>query len=207
MILRGELAPGERIPEAALAERLGLSRMPIRQSLPMLAKEGLLVSAGARGFAVRSFTPQDCAAAIRLRASLEGLAAKDLAARGASPALLARLAACLAEGDRIFAKRHIVEADEAAYGAMNKRFHDLLVEGAENPLLAELVARCNVVPFVSPGTIAFNRDDLDAAYDYLSYAHRQHHAIVEAITRRDTERAEFLLREHAVTQEKSMWRG
>jgi GntR family transcriptional regulator of vanillate catabolism len=67
-----------------------------------------------------------------------------------------------------------------------------------------MVGRCNVIPFVSPATIAFDRDDLAAVYDFLSYAHRQHHAIVEAIRTRNASRAEFLLREHATTQEASM---
>ena len=204
MILQGELASGERLTEAGLAERLGISRTPIRQSLPALAKEGLLVATGKRGFAVRSFTPQECLDAIRLRAALEGLAARAIAERGAAPDLLARFQACLDEGDAIFAKRRVVESDETRYGAMNDRFHNLLFEGAGNPLLGELAERCRVVPFVSPATIAFDKGNLTSVYDFLSYAHRQHHAIVDALRAGDGGRAEFLLREHAVTQEKSM---
>lgn len=204
MILQGELPSGERLTEAGLAERLGISRTPIRQSLPALAKEGLLVATGKRGFAVRSFTPQECLDAIRLRAALEGLAARAIAERGAALELLGRFEECLEEGDAIFAKRYVVEHDETRYGAMNECFHALLFEGAGNPLLSELAERCRVVPFVSPATIAFDKGDLTSVYDFLSYAHRQHHAIVEAIRAGDGGRAEFLLREHAVTQEKSM---
>jgi len=47
MILQGRLQPAERVPEAELAARLGVSRTPIRQALPALAQEGLLVSASA----------------------------------------------------------------------------------------------------------------------------------------------------------------
>jgi GntR family transcriptional regulator of vanillate catabolism len=204
LILQGVLASGERLTEAGLAERLGSSRTPIRQALPSLAKEGLLVATGKRGFAVRSFSAQECLDAIRLRAALEGLAARSLAERGCDAATLQRFEDILLEGDAIFAKRSLSDSDEAAYGAMNARFHALLIEGAGNELLAELVARCHVVPFVSPSTIAFDRNDLQSAFDLLSYAHRQHHAIVDAIRRRDGSRAEFLLREHAVTQEVSM---
>jgi len=204
MILRGELASGERVTEAALAARLGSSRTPVRQSLPMLAKEGLLVTSGARGFAVRGFTRQECVAALRLRAALEGLAAKESAERGVGPALLDRFEACLRAGDAIFAKRGVAAGDEALYAEMNSRFHDLLLEGAGNRLLSELVGRCNVVPFVSPAAVAFDRTDLRSAYDFLSYAHRQHHAIVDAIRTRDAGRAEFLVREHAMTQEESL---
>ena len=42
MILRGELTPGQRLAEAPLAEMLGMSRTPVRQALPVLAREGLL---------------------------------------------------------------------------------------------------------------------------------------------------------------------
>ncbi|MEA0634218.1 GntR family transcriptional regulator, partial [Xanthomonas campestris pv. campestris] len=55
LILCGTFAPGERITEAALAERLAISRTPIRQALPALCQEGLLVQAGNRGYAVRRF--------------------------------------------------------------------------------------------------------------------------------------------------------
>lgn len=172
--------------------------------MPALAKEGLLVASGARGFEVRSFTARECVEAIRLRAALEGIAARAIAERGAEPELLDRFDASLAEGDAIFAKGDLVESDEARYGAMNQRFHALLLEGSGNPLLSELVARCNVVPFVSPAIMAFDRNDLPNVYNFLSYAQRQHHAIVDAICTRNAIRAEFLLREHAVTQEQSM---
>jgi GntR family transcriptional regulator of vanillate catabolism len=46
MILQGDLTPGQRVPEAAIAARLGMSRTPVRQSLPALAEEGLLVKRG-----------------------------------------------------------------------------------------------------------------------------------------------------------------
>jgi len=204
MILQGVLKSGERLTEAGVAERLGISRTPVRQSLPALAKEGLLVASGARGFAVRGFTPDEAIQALRLRAALEGLAARAVAEAGLGSEMLGRFEACLAEGDAIFAKRRVAEDDEALYGAMNERFHGLLLEAAGNALLSEFVARCNVVPFVSPGTIAFDRGDLPTVHDFLSYAHRQHHAIVDAMRTRQGSRAEYLLREHAITQEQSM---
>lgn len=204
MILLGEFASGERVTEAALAERLGISRTPIRHALPALAQEGLLVASGARGFAVRGFTPHECLEALRLRAALEGLAARAVAEAGAGAVLLERFESCLVEGDAIFAKGCVIETDEALYGAMNQTFHTLLLKGAGNALLSDMVARCNLVPFVSPATIAFDRSDLATVYAFLSYAQRQHHAIVDAIRTRNPARAEFLLREHAITQEQSM---
>src|SRR5262249_43902956 len=115
MILRGELEPGQRLGEEALAERLGGSRTPIRQALPALAREGLLSAAGRRGYVVRSFSPQDVLDAIETRGVLEGLAARRIAERGADAAFLEKLRNCLAEGDVIVAKRRFESADEARY--------------------------------------------------------------------------------------------
>lgn len=206
MILRGELPPGERVREAQLAERLGTSRQPVRQAIPALAQEGLLVRAGQRGFAVRAFSPRESLEALRLRAVLEGYAARQLAERGASPDLLARLHSCLAEGDALFTTRTVTEEDELRYGEMNARLHSLILEGAQIPLLESLTQRCNLVPFTAPDAIAFAGVAREEVFDLMFYAHRQHHAIVDAIARRQPDRAEFLFRDHAVTQEQSMHR-
>ncbi|MBN9115266.1 MAG: GntR family transcriptional regulator, partial [Pandoraea sp.] len=103
MILKGELAPGERLAEAKLAEQLGVSRMPVRQALPVLAEEGLVVRAGQRGYAVRAHTREESVEALHLRGALEGYAARLLAEKGASAELLAQLRELLAEGDALLA--------------------------------------------------------------------------------------------------------
>lgn len=203
MILRGELKPGERVREADLAEKLGISRTPVRQALPALALEGLLVRSGSKGFAVRAFTAQERLEALHIRASLEGLAARSLARHGASEELIGQLRQCLKDGDAIFARRALQEGDEALYAEMNARFHTLILEGSGLPLLTSLVARCNVVPFIDPLAIVFSQDDQERAFNLLLNAHNQHHGIVSAIENGHTERAEFLFREHAFAQEES----
>ena len=55
-ILAGELAPGQRLVEAQLAQWLGVSRTPLRYALSVLASEALLERSGARGFVVRRFS-------------------------------------------------------------------------------------------------------------------------------------------------------
>ncbi len=203
MILRGELAPGERVREADLAARLGISRTPVRQALPALAQEGLLVPSGARGYAVRAFSPRECMEALHLRAALEGLAARALALNGATEELLAQLKECLAEGDEIFKDQEISDEDEVRYAEMNARFHALILEGADMPLLSSLISRCNVVPFTAPLVLAFDAQSRKTAFNFLFYAHRQHHAIVTAIESGQADRAENLFREHAYTQVQS----
>lgn len=204
MILNGELDPGERVKEAQIAEQLGVSRTPVRQALPVLAQEGLLVRAGNRGYAVRSFTHGESSQALRLRGALEGFAARLHAEQGASAALLDAMRACLAAGDELLAPRLMNSAIQIEYAQMNARFHELLVSGTDSPLLETFVSRCNLVAFVSPGSVAFGHADRRLSADLLTYAHRQHHAIVDAIRERQPDRAEFLCREHIVTQEHSM---
>jgi GntR family transcriptional regulator, vanillate catabolism transcriptional regulator len=196
MILRGELAPGERLAEVALAERLGVSRTPIRQALPALAREGLLAAAGRRGYVVRSFSPEDVLDAIETRGLLEGLAARRIAERGATAELLGALKECLSQGDAILAKRRFESSDEQKYSEMNGRFHTLIVEGAGSRILADTLARNDHVPFASASAVAFS-EDTARLLPVLNYAHRQHHAIVQALENREGARAEALMREHA----------
>ena len=196
MILRGELPPGKRLAEEALAERLGVSRTPIRQALPALAREGLLAAAGRRGYVVRAFSPQEVLDAIETRGVLEGLAARRIAERGATPELVRSLRECLSQGDAILAKRRFESADEARYSEMNGRFHALIVEGAGSRIVADALARNDHVPFASASAVAFSRDPAQLL-PVLGYAHRQHHAIVQALENREGARAEALMREHA----------
>lgn len=204
MILQGEVTSGQRIREAHLAERLGVSRTPVRQALPVLAREGLLVGVGARGYAVRAFTTQEIEQGVDLRGVLEGFAARQLAERGATPETIAGLRSILADGDSIFEKGFIVEADEQAYGAMNQRFHAQIVSAANVSIVQELLERVNRIPFVSPEMIAFDNLNLKQMYDDLFYAQRQHYSIVEAIEWGEGARAEALFREHVNTQKHSM---
>jgi len=196
MILRGELQPGQRLAELGLAERLGVSRTPIRQALPALAREGLLAAAGRRGYVVRSFSPEDVADAIETRGLLEGLAARRIAERGASPELLQRLKECLAEGDAIVARKRFEALDEQRYSEMNGRFHALIVEGSGSRILADSLAHNDHVPFASAKAVAFSKD-LAVLLPVLRYAHRQHHAIVQALEKGEGARVEALMREHA----------
>ena len=204
MILNGELAPGARVAEAAIAERLGVSRTPVRNVIPALAAEGLLEPVGRRGYAVRRFSVEDTFRATEMRCLLEGYAAREVAARGASEQVVADLRSCLAQGDRIFAKGHIVEADEEAYARMNRRFHDIIVSAADDPLLTDLIHRVYSVPFVSPGIVAFNRISRDEIYPILNSGNHQHHAIVDAIEAGQADLAEMLMRGHSGPARKSL---
>ena len=204
MILRGRLKPGQRLTEATLAELLHTSRTPIRQALPALAKEGLLVENDTRGYVVRTFTQKEILDAIDLRGVLEGLAARRIAERGASRDFFRELRECLEMGDKIFRKRHLVESDEALYGEMNGRFHALIVAEAGSSIVADALARNGRFPFASPEAIAFDASDMEAMHDALYYAHRQHHAIVDALEGGQSARVEAQMREHVNTVKQSI---
>jgi GntR family transcriptional regulator of vanillate catabolism len=204
MILRGTLKPGERLREVELAERLAMSRTPIRQALPALAQEGLLVPAGARGFTVRAFTRADSLQALHLRGMLEGYAAQRIVLHGRGPAIANALAPHADAIDDLLAQPALSDLMEERYGELNDRFHAIVVEGADDALLRDLVARCNVVPFTSPRVVAFEENEEAKILALLRYAQRQHRAIIDAFKVGDATRVEMLFREHVLTQESGM---
>lgn len=197
MILQGELSPGQRVREVELAGKLGVSRTPIRESLPILAREGVLTQLDTRGFVVRAFAPEEIMDAIDVRGVLEGLAARMIAEQGPPRRLVQLLHESLREGDEIFSKGNLVESDEARYGEMNKQFHSLIVQGCGSKVIAEAIQHNDRIPFASAHAIAFDRFDLPHMYDLLRYTHRQHHAIVQALENGEGARAAALMFEHA----------
>jgi GntR family transcriptional regulator, vanillate catabolism transcriptional regulator len=202
MILQGELVPGQKIVESTLASMLEVSRTPIRQALPVLAEEGILLEAESGGFEVRSFSVPEILDAIDIRGTLEGLSARMIVEHGASRGLCRSLHACLADGDRIFSKRHLVESDEARYSEMNGLFHSLIVDGSGSKLVAETIKRICRIPFVGARALAFDKKNPQRLYDILWHAHRQHHSIVQAIESGESARVEALMKEHVyITKE------
>jgi len=197
MVLHGELAPGQRVREVELANKLGVSRTPVRESLPILAQEGVLTQLDTRGFVVRAFTPQEIMDAIDVRGVLEGLAARMLTEQGAPRRLQQSLHECLREGDAILVKGYVVASDEARYGDMNKQLHSLIVQGSGSKVIADAIERNDRIPFAAAHAIAFDRVDLPRMYSSLSFAHQQHHNIVQAIENGESARVAALMFEHA----------
>jgi GntR family transcriptional regulator of vanillate catabolism len=204
MILRGTLAPGQRVAEAPLAERLGMSRTPVRQALPLLAQEGLLLEHETRGFVVRAFTPADIEDAIDVRGLLEGMAVRRIAERGVPKGLLRELRACLEDGDAILSKRHIEDADEGLYAEFNARFHESIVRAADSTILTDAIKRNGRIPFAGAQAVAFDKNNLQQMYDMFSYAQHQHYSIVEALEVGQSARVEALMREHANVAKQSI---
>jgi len=204
LILRGDLGPGERVTEEGLAERLRMSRTPVRAALPALAREGLLTPSETRGYFVRAFSQQDVIDAIDVRGMLEGMAARLVTERGVAPAVLRELESCLADGDRIFEKSGFAGGDEESFATMNARFHALIVSAADSRVILDAITANDRVPFAAAGAVAFDRMPSEFMFELLRYAHRQHHAIVQAIGNGQGSRAELLMREHAQPVKESL---
>ncbi len=204
LIVSGELEPGARVAEATIAERLGVSRTPVRNVIPALAAEGLLQPVGRRGYAVRRFSIEDSFRATELRCVLEGQAARAIAARGPEPVLIEALRAVLDEGDAIIAKERLIRDEQEAYAAMNMRFHTLIVDAACDALLAELIHRVYSVPFVSPGVVASTGIPAEEIPAVLQTGQRQHHAIVDAIEAGQPDLAEMLMRGHSAPARRTL---
>ncbi len=196
-IASGELPGGTRLAEIPTAEALGVSRMPVRMAMRILEQEGLLEKAGMRGYTVRTVTLEDIVSAVEVRGVLEGLAALRAAQRGLDPAQDVAFKACLAAGDALFAKGHLVEADLAAYEELNIRFHEALLSAGGNKAIREALARNDHLPFASVKALAADKQKLEREYRRLNYAHMQHHAIYDALKGGQGARAEALMREHA----------
>jgi GntR family transcriptional regulator of vanillate catabolism len=197
MILAGELPGGVRIAELAIVEKLGVSRTPIRTALMKLEQEGLLEALPNGGFAVRTFTEGDVAEAIELRGTIEGLAARLAAERGAAPGLLAAARECLVQIDAVLAPPALDDAAFLRYVDLNQQFHNLFGELCGGTVVARELERVVRLPFASPSGFVVQQANSPRARDMLVVAQDQHRQVLDAIERREGARAEAIMREHS----------
>lgn len=197
MVLAGELPGGTRIAELALVERIGVSRTPIRAALMRLEQEGLLEALPGGGYAVRTFSERDVADAIELRGTVEGVAARLAAERGAPEAVLAEAGHVLDAIDQLLRQRALDDDAFLQYVELNGRFHGLLAAMAGSPVIARELERVVSLPFASPSGFVVVQATSARARDMLVVAQDQHRQVVEAILRREGSRAEALMREHS----------
>lgn len=195
MIMRGEFAAGFHLQEVPLAERMGVSRTPIREALNMLAKEGLLEPGPKRGYKIRTFTIGEIVEAYEVRATLEGTACRLLAETGLPEDVAARLQDSLEFGDRLIGRGMFTSAEHDPWLEMNNTIHSLLVSATRNAMLAQCVEQTQRVPLASARHVHWYRFDKEN-YELAQSAHRDHHGIVDAILRRQAGRAEARMREH-----------
>jgi GntR family transcriptional regulator of vanillate catabolism len=196
LILRGEFAPGERMSELRLVERLGVSRTPVRLALAALEHEGLVRELKSRGYVVREFSESDISDAIELRGVLEGTAARLAAERGATPAALASLRE-ISDTIAVAVRRADYESFEQ-FVALNEQFHAGIVRMAASPMLERALEGIIRLPFASPSAFVMAQAVLPESREILLLAHRHHLGLIDAIERGQGTRAEGLGREHAL---------
>ncbi|SLN12699.1 HTH-type transcriptional repressor CsiR [Roseivivax jejudonensis] len=194
LIIGGSLPAGARLTETAAAERLGLSRTPVRQAMDRLVDEGLLDRIDTGGCRVASFTMTDLVDAIELRGVLEGTAARLAAERGVVPEIAERMDHVLDALDRAVDPSRF---DFDAYVRLNAEFHDLLARLAGSDIVAREVERAARLPAASPVAFLQGQELIPDFRVSLGRAQHQHRRIVEAILAREGARAEALAREHA----------
>ena len=185
MIMGGELRAGQRINEAALAERFGTSRGPVREALRALEECGLVRAERNRGVFVREVTLAEADEVYDLREALDDLIGRRLAER-ITAAQLTALKTLLAEMDAATAAK---ELDR--YYRLNLEFHDRLVEFVGNTHLTATYRR------LTKELLLFRLHGLIEGGGF-AVSNSEHKAIVKAIASRDPDRAGRVLREHAV---------
>ena len=195
LILAGGLVAGERLHEVALAERLGLSRTPLRAALSQLAEDGLVLRLPSGGYEVRRFTRGDAIDVIELRGVLEGMVVRLAAERGVAESTIETLRQLLDEIDIALdgGERHM---DFDSYVELNAELHQTMWTLAGDTIRRE-IERVSRLPFAAPGTFLGSQVDDFAFRRSLLGAQTQHRAIIDAIVRREGARAESIAREHA----------
>ncbi|MCG8537928.1 MAG: GntR family transcriptional regulator [Pseudomonadales bacterium] len=191
-LLRGDFPPNTRLQETALAERMQVSRTPIRESLRVLSKDGLLDYAPNRGYSVRPFSLDDIVAAFRVRSVLEGLGCRLIAERGMSDELQYRLQSVLALGEDLLQSGQLEKGEYEEWRQMNKEFHLAILMETHNELLIRFANASRNIPIVFNGSFKW--------YTVRAFQRAQdhHQAIFSAMLNQQPDRADFMMQEHVM---------
>ena len=197
LVLRGTFRTDVKLPEARVAELLGVSRTPARLAMAALERDGLLVRLPRRGFRVRSFSLDEVVAAIEVRGELEAVAARLVAEKGLEASFEARMQACIARAEALLALPVLEAAQRRDWCDMNSAFHAALVEASGVRPLSAAYAQVNLVPLASPRDTIFNVAEPELLHGQLTAAHEDHGRILRMLIERRSTRAAALVREHA----------
>ncbi len=188
-ILNGVLEPGQHLQEQHLAERYGVSRVPVRDALRRLEAERLIHVEANRGAFVSRVTAEEAAELLRVRLILEELLCHD-AAKNRTEAQLQELREIVVLGTS-----SVRGASPSQLVALNTRFHRLLGEASHNPTAAGLVEQLR------------KRSELEYAGRLPKRAEsswKEHQAVFDAVEAGDPEEAARCIREH-LTHAAAAW--
>lgn len=181
----GELGPGDKLTEAALAERLGVSRGPVREAFRVLEEVGLVQLEKNRGVYVRQIPLEEALEIFDLRAMIEAHVGSTLAAN-ATDEQLANLRALVTQME------HAVQVeDEATYYRLNVEFHESMVSYAGNKKLIGMYRK------LTRELSLFRRRNF-SDHALLVTSVNEHRDILDAIGSRNAVKAAEALRQHVL---------
>jgi len=180
MIVRGELPPRAQIVQEEVADRLGISRTPLRRALAKLASQHFIDLAPGQRAYVKAFEPQELASIFEIRAVLEGLVCRYAAAR-VETKHLAYLRSLIVD-----AAATVTEADWSVYRKADIEFHTYLVDIAGDAHLKLVVESVQVL------SLSFAQGLLRPPSETLP----EHLAVLDALQARDADDAERRMVHH-----------
>ncbi|HIQ98813.1 MAG TPA: GntR family transcriptional regulator [Candidatus Scybalocola faecavium] len=192
-ILRGDLEPGERLMEIALANRLGVSRTPIREAIRKLELEGLVVMIPRRGAQVASITQKDLQDVLEVRTSLEDLAVR-LACERIRPEQVDQMKEALKNFEAA-----LKGTDVTVIARADVDFHDVIFSSTGNARLVQILNNLREQMY---------RYRLEYLKDFSSHERllQEHKELLAAIEGHDQENAARIIRTHIYNQEISVIR-
>lgn len=182
VILSGEFEPGERLVQEEWAEKLGVSRMPIREALQQLEVEGLVKIEPRRGAIVTPISIDDIKEIYYLRALLEGEAVKI-----SLPYLTAEDIEQLEHLYEEMASLQENEVDVQTYTELNKHFHALMRSGCKWRRIHQMIDALWVgIPAYTPGLLS----------SQIKKANKEHDQMLTYIHAGDGEQLEKIMKAH-----------
>ena len=190
-ILKGELTPGERLMEKQLAEKMGVSRTPIREAIRKLELEGLVIMVPRKGAEVAMITEQDITDVLEVRAALESLAVKMACSRMQQQDVNDMLA--VNDAFMGAARRKDVET----VIKKDVEFHDTIYKATNNKKLIAMIN--NLQEQIYRFRVEYIRQ-----MDDFSTLMSEHEEIVSAIINKNTAEAQKIATRHIENQEKAV---
>jgi DNA-binding GntR family transcriptional regulator len=205
-LMSGDLPAGTRLKDGIWAERLGVSRTPVREAFRKLMQDGALDPLGSVGFCVHAFTPEEVTGLYACRAALEALVAEEAAALR-SDELVSQLTMNTAAAETALGEGDI-EADIEALQRINGEFHAILLNVSRNRHLRRLVEQTErSVHMARQQVLQRAASDAVRREDYLRGLQavlNHHRALVEAIAGGDVTKAAATMRDHLLCTAQDM---
>lgn len=192
-ILTGDLKPGERLMEIHLANKLGVSRTPIREAIRKLELEGLVIMVPRRGAQVAQITEKSMSDVLEVRRALDELAVELACLRITDEEKEHLKEACL------HFEKVVVTNDVREIAKADVAFHDIIFSSTGNARLTQMVN--NLAEQMYRYRYEYIKDEKQ--HDMLVLEHRK---IYESIVANDTDSAKEAIRIHIENQEKAILR-